>query len=276
MQSYVHDGLTFDVVDSGTADNGTVVLLHGFPQTAKSWRGVAERLNARGYRTVVPNQRGYSPGARPRGRRAYRAVLLAGDVEALIEQLDCGPVHLVGHDWGAAVAWGVAARRPELLASLTTVSVPHPRAFMESLLRSSQALHSWYMLAFQAPWLPERLAARRPAILLRLFESFAMTDEQAADVLALIDGGGFGYAVNWYRAMPFSSPKQLTRIPVPTSHVWSDDDAALTRKGADLTGEFVSGPFELHVLEGVSHWIPEERPDELTDIIVSRAESARS
>lgn len=111
LTSYTHDGLVFDVVDDGPADGTPIVLLHGFPQNARQWERLTPHLHARGYRTIAPDQRGYAPGARPRGRYAYRVLALAGDTAALIEALGCGPVHLVGHDWGSIAFRAAAAPR---------------------------------------------------------------------------------------------------------------------------------------------------------------------
>ncbi|MFD4432952.1 alpha/beta fold hydrolase, partial [Nocardia sp. NPDC058497] len=130
LTSFTRAGLRFDVVDSGPIDGNVVLALHGFPQTASSLSELTGLLNARGYRTIAPNQRGYSPGARPRGRFAYRVSELVGDVVALIREIDRGPVHLVGHDWGAVVAWSLAGARPDLVRTLVTVSVPHPGAYV--------------------------------------------------------------------------------------------------------------------------------------------------
>jgi len=126
MDQYRRGELVFDVIDEGPADGPVVVLLHGFPQFNTSWSTVIPRLTARGYRCVAPNQRGYSPGARPTRRRDYRTTELVGDVEALIDALGADRVHLVGHDWGAALAWALAEELPERIATLTALSVPHP------------------------------------------------------------------------------------------------------------------------------------------------------
>src|ERR1700712_4426267 len=138
IREFTNDGFTFPVNDEGPIDGEVVVLLHGFPQTSKSWNAVCARLNASGYRTLRFDQRGYAAGARPRGRRPYRLSALTGDVVALIDQVG-SPVHLVGHDWGAAFAWAAAASKPALLKSLTAVSVGHPAAFQRSMLSSTQA-----------------------------------------------------------------------------------------------------------------------------------------
>ncbi|WP_370759807.1 alpha/beta fold hydrolase [Mycolicibacter arupensis] len=115
---YTRDGMVFDVRDAGPSDGPVVVLLHGFPQRNDSWNTVIDRLTAAGYRCLAPNQRGYSPGARPPRRRDYRMSELVADVGALIEASGAHRVHLVGHDWGAAVAWGVAAEMPEQLSGV--------------------------------------------------------------------------------------------------------------------------------------------------------------
>lgn len=272
LTSFEHDGLTFDVRDHGPADGEIVVLLHGFPQTSTSWEQVARALHGRGYRTIAPDQRGYSPGARPRGRRAYRTSALVADLRALVGALDAGPVHLVGHDWGAAVAWPFAARCPESVRTLTAVSVPHPAAFLRSMLRSDQALRSYYMLLFQLPWLPERLG--RLGALESFLRRARMDDEQLERFRSeIVDGDALTGGLNWYRAMPLGSLGGLgTRVTVPTTHVWSDGDTALARRGAELASEYVTGPYRLEVLYGVSHWIPEHAPEALAEIIAARAE----
>lgn len=291
VEQFSNDGLTFDVFDSGspnaaapTADDaggheaaaasqGTVLLLHGFPQTSKIWRDVTPILGAAGLRTLAFDQRGYSPGARPRGRRNYRIDVLVGDAVALIELLDEGPVHLVGHDWGAIVAWQLAAQRPDLVASLTSLSVPHPKAFFKSMITSPQLLRSWYMGFFQLPVAPEALAERAPAVFDKTLAANGMSPEQIREVHEdVIETGAFPYAVNWYRALPFAgfAPAQA-KIVVPTAHVWGEGDVSLDRRGAELAGEYVDAPFELHVIGGGGHWLPEHHPERIAEIILGNA-----
>ena len=272
MDQFSRGDLTFDVADAGSGRNGTVVLLHGFPQTSQSWRAVTPLLNAEGYRTVAPDQRGYSPGARPKGRTAYRTSELVADAAALVEQLGDGPVHLVGHDWGAAVAWGLAAGRPGLVLSLTSVSVPHPGAFAKSLLSSDQMLRSWYMALVQPPVLPDLLVSRFPGAFDEVLRRAGMDAAQLADVHRLIiDGGALPGALNWYRAMLLSSPPDLARrVAVPTTHVWGRRDPALARRGAELAADFVVADFALKILDDAGHWIPEHDADELAEIVLAR------
>ena len=273
LGSYRHDGLTFDVLDDGPVDGPAVVLLHGFPERASHWEDVASVLHAYGLRTLAPDQRGYSPGARPRGRLAYRLSRLVADTEALIEQYGA-PVHLVGHDWGAAVAWATAAAHPHLVRTLTTVSVPHPAAFARSLLTSSQALRSWYVLAFQPPGAVELAARTAPGALSALLRGAGLTD---ADVVRfrreILEYGALPGALGWYRALPFSGGLSSGPVLVPTTHVWSDADVALAHRGAELTGDHVHAPYELRILRGVSHWIPTHAPVPLAEAILARVDS---
>lgn len=278
IATFDHDGLIFDVRDTGPLDGAVVVLLHGFPQTGASWAETATRLHQRGYRTIVPDQRGYSPRARPRGRFAYRSGRLVADTVALIETLGSGPVHLVGHDWGAVAAWSTAARRPDLVTSLTTVSVPHPAAFLRAMLTSDQLARSYYMFLFQLPWLPELALRRLPRVLERTLAGTGMTPAQIEQVRReIVNGGALTGGLNWYRAMPFQRPGALrARVTVPTTHVWSDGDTALSRRSAELAGQYVDAGYRLEILTGVSHWVPEEAATTLAAIIDRTATEAAS
>jgi pimeloyl-ACP methyl ester carboxylesterase len=269
ISEFANDGYTFPVRDEGPIDGEIVVLLHGFPQTSKSWDAVVTRLHDAGCRTLVFDQRGYTPTARPRGRFAYRISALVGDVAALVDAVG-SPVHLVGHDWGAVVAWATAATRPELLRTLTAVSVPHSRAYLRSLLSSTQALKSYYMAVFQIPWLADTLLRRFPKLTDRLLTDGGMDAAALRQVHTdIIDGGALTPAINWYRAMPFSPPRYLQRVSLPTTYVWSTDDIALGRRCAELCERYVTGPYRFEVVDG-SHWIPEQHPDLVRDLIVDR------
>ncbi|TCN49005.1 pimeloyl-ACP methyl ester carboxylesterase [Rhodococcus sp. SMB37] len=273
----VRDGLTFDVRDQGPIDGEPVVLLHGFPQDARSWDGVAANLHEAGYRAIAPDQRGYSPRARPRRRRDYRLFHLADDVDALIAQLGAGPVHLVGHDWGAAVAWVLAARRPSAVRTLTAVSVPHPAAFLRSMVTSTQLLKSWYMLAFQLPWIPERLLSVPAVSNAVLRKTGQLPFAAARDVERMGDRPAVRGGLNWYRALPLTDPRSsLGRVEVPTLMVWSDADVAIGRAAVDANPRYVAAPYRLETLGGVSHWIPDEAPDKLADLILAHIAQDRS
>ncbi len=260
---------TFDVIDSGPLDGTPVVLLHGFPQRASSWNAVAEHLHERGLRTYAPDQRGYSPGARPRTRWGYRASQLKADVLALIDEIG-GPVHLVGHDWGSAIGWAVAAAAPELVSSYTAVSVPHPGAFVSSMVKSNQALKSYYMGIFQIPLLPELLLSRKAAG--KQLRHAGMTAEMVRTYRTeIVEHGALSGGLGWYRGLPFAPIGEIGgKITVPTTLVWSTNDVALGRKGAELTEKYVTGPYELEVYEGLTHWLPDEVPERLAATIAKR------
>jgi pimeloyl-ACP methyl ester carboxylesterase len=275
IERYKRDNLTFEVIDSGPIDGTPVVLLHGFPQRASAWDEVAARLHDAGLRTLAPDQRGYSPGARPRSRFAYSFRALVADVVALIDALG-GQSHVAGHDLGAAIGWALAARHPERVSSLTAVSVGHPRAFLHAALTSEQARRSYYMALFQIPLMPERTLSCPGAWGQRRLKDTGMPDENFEQFRREIVGdGALRGGLNWYRSMPLITPKDLGRVSVPTTLVWSDDDAALGRRMVELTTRYVTGPYELVELEG-SHWLLEERPEDVADAIVKRVNSVRS
>ncbi len=267
MQQFARAGLVFPVIDSGPATGTPVILLHGFPQTASSYHLIAPRLHGAGLRTVVPTQRGYAASARPPTRRAYRIEELADDVLALIETMGVERVHLVGHDWGGAVAWAVAGRWPDRVRSLTVLSTPHPAALRESLVRSSQALKSWYMLFFQLPVVPERLMSRTLAA--RLAGGGLSVDAAQEYAQAMAEGDTMTGALNWYRALPFSLGTKTGSIGVPTTYVWGRSDFALGRVAAERTAAHVRADYRFLALD-TGHWLPECRPMEVADAIIDR------
>ncbi len=270
IQSYFHDGLTFEVTDVGPESGNAVVLLHGFPQRRTSWDLVTPILNEAGLRTLAPDLRGYSPAARPRRRRDYNLRNMANDVVALISELG-QPVHLVGHDWGAATAWLVAAKFPEQVRTLTAVSVPHPGAMFSVGL--PQLKKSWYMVANQVPGLSDWLMSN-PERARRVLRSTGMPGFAADRYRSeIIDSGAIPTALNWYRGIPFTSRSLFrARVSVPTTMVWSDGDQFLHRLGAERSANYVDNDFRLEILSGVSHWIPDQVPERLAQIILERAQ----
>ena len=272
ITSFEHDGLVFDVRDTGPVDGDVVVLLHGFPQRAAGWDPVAQRLHAAGLRTIAPDQRGYSPGARPRRRRDYTLPRLAADASALLDGIG-RPVHLVGHDWGAAVAWLVAGSH-DSVRTLTSFSVPHPAAYLRALV-GGQLLKSWYVLAFMLPRLPELLAARVPRRFAAQLRSFGMTDAEVETVLRdVVAYGALPGGLGWYRAIPLAGRdfRRLwrQRVHVPVTHVWSAGDVAVGRSTAERAHRWAAGEFELVVLDGLSHWLPEQAPDLVAEAVLGR------
>lgn len=271
IERYKRDNLTFDVIDSGPLSGEPVVLLHGWPQRATMYDLVTPVLNEAGYRTYCPDQRGYSPGARPRSRFAYRVKQLVEDVVALIDEIG-QPVHLVAHDWGAAVAWSVAGRYPNKIRSMTVASVGHPAAYVRSWLNFDQLRKSWYMAVFQLPVFPERALSKSGG---RVEGLLGMSPEGLDRFRReYVGDGATRGGVNWYRSLPLSTPSDLNRkVSVPTTLVWSDEDMACGEVQARRTENWVTGPYELVVLKGISHWIPEEAPAEFAAAILKRIHS---
>ncbi len=269
MHHYVRDGLTFDVTDDGPADGRVVVALHGFPEDRHCWSGVIPQLTDAGCRVLAPDQRGYSPGARPKGRRAYALSELAADVLALADVAGAERFDVVGHDWGAIVAWELAARHPSRVRTLTSLTVPHPRAFQDSLLHSSQLLHSWYMLFFQIPRLPEvamkAAGADRAA---QAFERDGLDTESARRYADRMQHrGSITGPINWYRALPLGARSPMPAVSVPTLYVYAEKDRYLSRYAAERTGRYVTGPYRYEVLEGMSHWLPTAAADRVSGLI---------
>jgi pimeloyl-ACP methyl ester carboxylesterase len=267
------DGLTFDVRRGGPPGGEPVLLLHGFPQTAAMWDTVAAGLHQRGYRTVAPNQRGYSPGARPPGVRPYRLPELVEDAAAVVDEAAGGPVHVVGHDWGGTVAWMLAASHPELVRTLITISGPHPGAYLRSAVRTRQALASWYFPVFGVPGLVERVldpgteAGRR-----RFVRLLGLAGHEPADAerdAALLGRDGLAGGLAWYRAASLVSLRRLRRskVSAPTLLLWGDLDKAVLRQSIEMSAGYATGPCRLEVLPGVSHWAPDQAPDRLVPLI---------
>jgi len=258
----------FDGRAAGPSDGPLVLLLHGFPQSSYQWRFQLPVLAAAGFRAVAPDQRGYSPGARPEEVEAYHLDRLAEDAVAMADVLGADRFHLVGHDWGGFLAWMVAARHGGRLLSVTAVSSPHPVAMLEAMRSPSgdQAKKSAYVNLFQLPKLPERYLLRGEGDGLRkLFWNSGFVDRAAVDeyVRALDGPAAVTAALNWYRALDLRALAGVGPVDVPTLYVWSTDDPALGREAAERTAAHVRGPYRFVELAGVSHWVPEDAADDL-------------
>jgi len=266
------DDLTFDVSVAGPADGTPVLLLHGFPQTFLCWDGVVAHLTEAGLRPIAPNQRGYSPGARPVGTAAYRSALLVKDVIGLVKGFGLESVHLVGHDWGAAVAWQTAVEYPEYVRSLTAVSVPHTAAFGWALREDAdQRERSTYINLLRQEGKAEEVLLENDAQRLRaMFGSNSPDDRYVAH---LSEPGALTAALEWYRAMT-SEFGRLGPVKVPTTYVWSNGDSAIGRAAAERCGEFTSSEYSFVELDGISHWVPEEAPARLAAEIIARVRAA--
>lgn len=271
MDTFRRDGLAFDVRDSGPAGGEPVVLLHGFPQDGTAFDLVVPRLHEAGLRTLVPDQRGYSPGARPAGRRAYRLAETVADAVALLDAAGIERAHVVGHDWGGAVAWALGAEHAGRVRTLTALSTPHPAAMARALVTSDQGLRSCYMGVFTLPLLPERaLLAGNGALLRQALLRGGLPPARAEHYVArMLEPGGLAGALGWYRALPWGIRQPVGTVRVPTLHVWSTGDAFLGRAATEATAGHVDAPYRLEVLEGVPHWLPELAADRVADLVTT-------
>jgi len=264
------NGLRFEVLEMGSGDR-LALCLHGFPEHAVSWRHQMPVLAAMGYRVWAVNQRGYGRTTRPTRVMDYALPELMDDVAALIDASGATSVVLVGHDWGAMVAWCFAAGRLRPLERLVIMNVPHPLCFRAALKHWRQARKSWYITFFQLPVLPERmLMANGGAAVRRMFGRVALPP----DVLAVYTGqivepGAATAMLNWYRASRRPSPRMpdLTRvIEVPTLVVWGERDVALDLICLEGTERYVRD-LTLKRLPGVSHWVQQDAPEAVNGLL---------
>jgi len=272
VRQFTRDGLTFDVRDTGSGERGTVLALPGFPQDAGAYDDVTARLTTHGLRVLVPDQRGYSPGARPRGDRSLYAMQeLVADLVALLDAAGVERAHVVGHDWGGAVAWVLAGRHPERVASLTVLSTPHPKAFQAVYWRSSQAVRSTYMGFFQLPRLPEWLALRHDGRgarrALRRTGLPAVQLDRYVDLM--LEPGALSAMLGWYRGIAASRGFGAGRTRVPTTYVVGRRDPFFSHAAMARTRDFVLGDFRLVELDA-GHWLPELHAADVADAVLRR------
>jgi len=268
-------GVRLHVVTAGDPADPLVVLLHGFPEFWYGWHRYIQPLVEAGYRVLVPDQRGYNRSGKPAGVRPYRITELTRDVVALIRSDGYESAHVVGHDWGAFVAWDLALREPERVDRLGVVNVPHPSAFRRTLLENREQLRrSWYAFAFQIPLLPEWAAARNDFALLTrvLTDSVPEGTFDEADLDRYRTAWGRPRAarsmVNWYRAVPrYPRVPPRASVSAPTLIVWGERDDALVPELAPRSLSYcVDGRLERFPDAG--HFITHERPDEVAELLV--------
>lgn len=265
-------GGTFDAVAAGPRHGRKVLLLHGFPEFGIEWDHQLRALAAAGYRAVAPDQRGYSPGVRPTGIENYQLDYAVGDVRAMADALGWHRFDLVGHDWGAAVAWIAAAKYARRVRSLTAVSVPHLGAFAEALRTDpAQQEASKYMEFFRQPApIPENsiLASGPPKLP-------GVPPEKCAEYFRrLSQPGALTAALNWYRANDFTGYEQ--RVAVPTLFIASTNDPMVAPSGVEATRNWVTGPYRLENLAGIGHNVPEQAAETTTALLLAHLASVCS
>jgi pimeloyl-ACP methyl ester carboxylesterase len=277
IQTNGHTGppVKLHVVQAGPVDGPLVILLHGFPEFWYGWKHQIGPLADAGYRVWVPDQRGYNLSDKPDGIEAYRLDTLAADVVGLIDAAGRQRALIVGHDWGAAVAWWVAATYPERVERLVVLNVPHPVVMKRFASRDlGQMLRSWYIGFFQLPLLPEALAqmGNWAAMAHTLRSSSRSGTFTEADITlykqAWSQSGAFRAMVNWYRAALQRPParKSGIRITVPTVLIWGVRDQFLKRDMAQPSIDLCDRG-EVVFFEKATHWVQHEEPDRVTQLI---------
>jgi pimeloyl-ACP methyl ester carboxylesterase len=239
-------------------DNGKgapVVLLHGWPDTGDLWDQQSQALVDAGYRTIVPDLRGFGRSSKPTDISAYATPAHVGDVVGILDALDIDRAHLVGHDWGAGIAWVTAAFAPDRVASVTALSVGHPSAFASAGWRQRQL--SWYMLLFQFPGVAEEWLSAEDFRNLRNWAAHPRIEEVVA---RLSEPGALTASLGIYRAnLPPESliapPRDLPPVTAPALGVWSSGDLALTEENMTGSAKYVARPWRYERIEGAGHWL---------------------
>lgn len=268
------NGIKLHTVEAGPKDGEMVVLLHGFPEFWYGWKEQIPFLVRQGYRVVAPDQRGYNLSDKPKRVRDYHLDKLADDIIGLIDKFGRQKVLLVGHDWGAAVTWWLAARNPERFHRVIVLNVPHIDALRGSWRSNwEQVRKSWYILFFQIPLLPEligRITSYRPGLRLMVASSHADTftaDDMQKYLEAWRQLGAMRSMLNWYRSIVRHSPKLPDpRVKIPLLIVWGAQDIALTRKIAVQSLDYCDDG-QLYFLEEATHWVQHDEPEKVNRLI---------
>jgi pimeloyl-ACP methyl ester carboxylesterase len=265
------NGLQLHTVIAGPRDGQLIVLLHGFPENWGTWRRSIKPLVDAGFRVVAPDQRGYNLSDKPGGVHSYRVDALASDVRELIRSFEREKAIVVGHDWGGGVAWRLAMDHPEVVEKLIVINAPHPAAFRRELRENpAQQQKSWYMAAFQLPWLPELLLGQSPLATADLFCRKGAVNQEAYSsydlhglAVSLSQPGALTAMLNWYRAAFRNGSLSQTRvIDTPTLLIWAEQDIVLGKSLTYGLDQWVTN-LQIHYISGCGHWAQNEAPEEV-------------
>lgn len=271
----ITNGIRMHYVSEG--EGPLVVLLHGFPEFWYAWRHQIPALAAAGFRVVAPDLRGFGETDKPLGWQQYTMTRLTADIAGLLDALGAEKAHIVGHDWGASLAWAFAMHRPERVDRLAIMNGPHPVRFMAALRNPRQLSRSWYMFAFQLPGLPERLMQRDHWRALR--DTFttdprpgAFTAEDIERYVAAAEGAnGLHGGVNYYRAALREGAAGLLaqprRIDAPTLVIWGDQDRYVLPELATPDPEWVPNCRVEHIADA-SHWVMSDAPEAVSRVLI--------
>jgi len=266
MRRITGDGVELAVLDQG--EGPAVLLLHGFPDSAELWRHQVPTLVDAGFRVVAPDLRGFGDSDKPADIEAYRVGKSVSDLTKVLDALEIEQANVVGHDWGAGVAWAFALMQPARTHRLAVLSVGHPARFGHRTL--AQREKSWYMLLFQFPEAEEILRKDNWAL---LREWMATHPELDAAIERLAKPGALTASLNWYRANMHPS-RELQDAPPPPSAtvdtlgVWSDGDRFLVEEGMKGSGEYVDGIWRYERIDGAGHWMQLDAPERVNQLLL--------
>jgi pimeloyl-ACP methyl ester carboxylesterase len=262
-------GFRFSALLEGPLDGELVLFLHGFPEFADAWRDVMHPIAHAGFCAIAVDQRGYSPQARPKDLDAYGLDHLIVDIQGFADAFDRRRFHLVGHDWGAFLAWAFAAKYPARVQSLSALSTPHPNAFLGAIeTDEDQKQRSKYISFFKLPGGTAEtfFEADRYQRLRSVYQGKVPDSAVNENIRRLAEPGALTSVLNWYRALNIEA--RIGKITVPTLYVWSTDDLALGETAAIDTSKYVAGPYHFERLEGKSHWLLQEVPDRVSALVL--------
>ena len=267
----VDAGVRLHVMEAGKDGGASVVLLHGFPEFWYSWRHQLTALASAGFHAMAPDLRGYNVSDKPRGVDAYRLDVLARDVARLLDGYGLERASVVGHDWGAIVAWAFAMAYPDRLDRLCILNVPHPLVSVRALRSWQQIRRSWYVLFFQVPWLPEALARSTSYAFVRaaMRQSFSVEDVDRY-VEAIARPGALAAGVNYYRALvrhARANLRSVRRIDAPVLVIWGERDRYLGRELADPPRAWVPN-VRIERLPNASHWVQQDEPARVNELLI--------
>lgn len=260
----------FDALAAGPDEGELVLMLHGWPEFADCWTPYLRAFAADGYQVLALDQRGYSPGARPTEIDEYAVDKLVGDALAFADLQGARRFHLVAHDWGGMVAWALASAHPDRVRSLSVLATPHPLALQQAAATDqNQADRLEYVHFFQQPGhvAEQALTAEGGARLRAAYGGHIPEVQVERNIERLLAPGTLTATLNWYRATDAEFTVPAGPISVPTLYIWGSEDAALGRGAAEATGDFVTGPYQFAVLEGMSHWLPEQAPGQVLPLL---------
>ena len=269
------NGIRLHVVAAGDPADPLVILLHGFPEFWYTWREYVGGFVAAGYRVLVPDQRGYNRSEKPDGIHPYRLRTLSADVVSLIETENRDGAAVIGHDWGATVAWDVALRHPEFVDSLGIINMGHPVAYDRAVRRNlAQLRKSWYAFFFQIPRLPEWYVRRNEyAPVVHQMRDTALSNAfTEADITrykrAWSEPKAIRSMLNWYRAfVRYRDAAPSERVVPPTQIIWGDDDHTMIPELAETSLAYCDTG-TLQRFPDATHWVVHEYPDEVLEILL--------